>query len=438
MLESSPAGGLLDGLTDCPAPPRPEVAPSRSFTTLLDGLDVSCSSEATRTAAATSASDATQPSADAAASALPGSPGFTRSADQCLDEKGEAVRAEARAKSRERSVLDEAVCLILSVDCPPTPDLVALAPALVAAETAAADAPCQSTVSEGQGESAPEDAQKTPHQPPSAPFAAGPPSAADQRVEAPPFLEGSAAAGDAPATNFGKDTPGVSVARVDNAPPSDAKLRQELLAALPLERAPGGPSAVDTFVAASVRAVSKDVRQPGSQPDPDPREDNANALLAARAADRTGILVHAAFSEPVATTFVRVDAASLASTVPDVQDGARLDTQIVQAIHLQWRDGAGTARVTLEPEYLGRLTVELRVSAGAVTATLHADSPEVRAWIESHDDLLRQGLSERGLSLDRLLVFEGTPSGDHARGNAEARRRWARQEPPRPARTRTG
>jgi flagellar hook-length control protein FliK len=112
---------------------------------------------------------------------------------------------------------------------------------------------------------------------------------------------------------------------------------------------------------------------------------------------------------------------------PGVPSDARLDTQIVQAMRLQWRDGAGRAVVTLEPEYLGAITVTLHVRNGAVTATLEADNPQVRAWMEANEPLLRQGLLEQGLSLDRLLV-SGEERSDERRQPGD-RRRPAPQEP---------
>src|SRR5262249_38509338 len=55
-------------------------------------------------------------------------------------------------------------------------------------------------------------------------------------------------------------------------------------------------------------------------------------------------------------------------------------SSIVQSMRLQMHDGVGTAVVHLEPEYLGAVSISLRVENGVVTASLHAENPQVRAW----------------------------------------------------------
>src|SRR6185436_4446436 len=79
---------------------------------------------------------------------------------------------------------------------------------------------------------------------------------------------------------------------------------------------------------------------------------------------------------------------------------SELPQQIVQAMRLQWNNGVGDARISLRPDYLGDLSIAIRVERGDVTATLTASQPEVRQWIESHEATLRQMLSDRGLQLD--------------------------------------
>jgi flagellar hook-length control protein FliK len=121
-----------------------------------------------------------------------------------------------------------------------------------------------------------------------------------------------------------------------------------------------------------------------------------------------------------------VNAAS--ATVPD-----DLSTQIVQAVRMQWSDGAGEARITLTPDYLGDVTVSLRVDQGSVTAVLHADSPAVRTWMQANEPLLNQALSEQGLRLERLVVSEQPPAED---GDAPRDGSGRQQEQPRRRRPR--
>jgi flagellar hook-length control protein FliK len=90
-----------------------------------------------------------------------------------------------------------------------------------------------------------------------------------------------------------------------------------------------------------------------------------------------------------------------------VRDTADLPQQIVQAMRFQLTNtGGGDAHIRLQPEYLGDLTISLRVERGDVNATLSASAPEVRQWIERHEPLLRQMLSDRGLQLSEFVVNE--------------------------------
>jgi flagellar hook-length control protein FliK len=120
------------------------------------------------------------------------------------------------------------------------------------------------------------------------------------------------------------------------------------------------------------------------------------------------------------------------STTPLDGDVSR---QIVQSIRLQWSQGVGTARVTLQPDYLGDLSIDIRVDHGAVTAVLDASSASVRQWLEGHEPLLRQGLSDQGLTLDRLVIKQDPPqpsmSGGQQQGQEreEPQRRQPREAP---------
>jgi hypothetical protein len=114
----------------------------------------------------------------------------------------------------------------------------------------------------------------------------------------------------------------------------------------------------------------------------------------------------------------------------DPPTGDAIHAQIVRSIRMQWTGGLGEARVTLRPEYLGDVVASITVDRGLVTATLHADTPEVRRWIESHAASLRDALGEHGLQLDRLAVVE--PERDAAPGDRQGRSRGRAPQPPTP------
>jgi hypothetical protein len=102
-------------------------------------------------------------------------------------------------------------------------------------------------------------------------------------------------------------------------------------------------------------------------------------------------------------------AAAGASAPVTPADGAELVPQIVQAVKLQWNGDIGEAHLRLRPDYLGELTVSIHVDGGVVTATLASDLPTVREWLQRHESLLRQGLADQGLQLDRLVVAGEAP-----------------------------
>ena len=117
-----------------------------------------------------------------------------------------------------------------------------------------------------------------------------------------------------------------------------------------------------------------------------------------------------------------------------IDDGS-LNRQIVQAIQLQSHNGVGDARLTLQPEYLGEVTIALRVEDGGVIAHVSAAAADVREWLGANEAMLRQGLMEHGLKLDRLIVSEepAEPSRDtrdhHAR---QQQQQQQRDDEPRP------
>lgn len=113
---------------------------------------------------------------------------------------------------------------------------------------------------------------------------------------------------------------------------------------------------------------------------------------------------------------------------------AGLPRQIVQSIRLRAQNGGGEAHIRLKPDYLGELTVAVKVEQGVVTARLHAETPAVREWMEANQQGLRHSLAEQGLRLDRLTVTDQPPT---AESDDRDRRRQSRQngqsrEEPRP------
>jgi flagellar hook-length control protein FliK len=92
--------------------------------------------------------------------------------------------------------------------------------------------------------------------------------------------------------------------------------------------------------------------------------------------------------------------------------------QIVQSMRLQFRDGIGEAVLTLKPEHLGTVSISLRVENGGLKASVQAEMPEVRQWLQSQQDSLRSALSEHGLRLDR---FDVEPDGRRQSSSSDTR-----------------
>ena len=105
-----------------------------------------------------------------------------------------------------------------------------------------------------------------------------------------------------------------------------------------------------------------------------------------------------------------------------------LPKQIVQAIRLQWNQGIGDARITLQPEYLGEMSIAIRVEHGAVSAELQSSVPAVREWIDSHQPMLRQALAAQGLDLQRLTTID-TPAASEDKRDGQSESHQQHEEP---------
>lgn len=112
------------------------------------------------------------------------------------------------------------------------------------------------------------------------------------------------------------------------------------------------------------------------------------------------------------------------SSVPTPSDTglSTVGPQLIRSLQMQVRDGGGQVRLTLSPEHLGTVTVDVRVEGRQVTAVLAAETAAVRSWLTAHEQDLRAGLAELGLTLENLVIRdEDTPrerqqqARDHAR-----------------------
>jgi flagellar hook-length control protein FliK len=144
--------------------------------------------------------------------------------------------------------------------------------------------------------------------------------------------------------------------------------------------------------------------------------------------------VHAVGAQPavvyVAAPAAAPDRAALAA--PELSP--KTPDQIVQSIRLLWSRGAGEAQIRLEPRAFGELTVSVRVEHGQVVARLQAESPAVREWLQNNHSMLRHGLAEQNLALERLDI--AAPTRDAHESPARDGQRRQHDDAPAPRRPR--
>ena len=97
-------------------------------------------------------------------------------------------------------------------------------------------------------------------------------------------------------------------------------------------------------------------------------------------------------------------AAPVAPYAPVSPYAPDLGPQIIKGLQLQLTAGGGDMKLTLTPEHLGEVTIQVKVTDRHVTATLASETPEVRQWMAAHQDDLRRGLTGLGLTLDEVIV----------------------------------
>lgn len=146
------------------------------------------------------------------------------------------------------------------------------------------------------------------------------------------------------------------------------------------------------------------------------------------------------FSPAVARAFAPQALDASAALLPEGETASAV-SQIVQSMRVQALAGGGEAQISLQPGYLGGVTVTVRVDQDTVTASVSADTPAVREALRSQESTLRQTLSDQGLRLDRFEVTEPSQTprrhsngGDRSPADEQPRSRsQKRRDPSAPA-----
>jgi hypothetical protein len=95
------------------------------------------------------------------------------------------------------------------------------------------------------------------------------------------------------------------------------------------------------------------------------------------------------------------------SSVPDHQIPRNTDefiNEIVRQFNLVARKGGGEAHISLKPDFLGGMRLNLRLDNGEVSSFILVDNPAVKDLIISRLNVLEQGLLQHGLSLGSFQV----------------------------------
>lgn len=157
-----------------------------------------------------------------------------------------------------------------------------------------------------------------------------------------------------------------------------------------------------------------DAGDPSSHQDAGPRQGQARRAEGGQAAAGLAVAVPAAFEVALGSP-VTLAGPPVPTTTPESlppSTGAQVSAQLIQSLRMQFRNGIGDAVLHLRPEHLGEVTVALRVEHGVVSASIQAEDPAVRHWLASQESALRDGLSQHGLDLGRLVVEPDEPR-DH-------------------------
>jgi flagellar hook-length control protein FliK len=155
----------------------------------------------------------------------------------------------------------------------------------------------------------------------------------------------------------------------------------------------------------------------------------AVTLTGARAEAAVQAFTSLAAESPLGVTGLPSDATptagqDAAASVASPQESAANVHSMVRAMRMQVTDGGGEARLQLNPEHLGQVTLTVKVEQGRVAAHIQAETADASRWIETHQSNLRSALEEQGLEVKELLVStdpDGRREREQARSQPKAR-----------------
>jgi flagellar hook-length control protein FliK len=127
------------------------------------------------------------------------------------------------------------------------------------------------------------------------------------------------------------------------------------------------------------------------------------------AAIASGVSPSPAGAVPAATISSSAQQAGSDETARDLPVADQLATVLAPAAHQP--DGSYQVNIRLQPEDLGVVNVELRLEAGTVNVSLHAEGDATGDMLRQNLGQLRQQLANTGLTTGRFDVSSGIGAG---------------------------
>ena len=197
-------------------------------------------------------------------------------------------------------------------------------------------------------------------------------------------------------------------AQPDAPQPGTATLQPQVAIA-PAASATGG-TAGDALLASLLRSLQTAFPPLGEAKSDSATADSGSSLgpVATTTPSTSSVFASLGLGPIVSTTFdssAPAPAQNQPASTPSYVDPNGIVDQVLAGISMRYQpDGTQTVRMRLVPESLGDVTVNLQVQNGSVTATLLAQTTDVRDALLANQQLLVRSLADAGLKLSSFTV----------------------------------
>lgn len=108
-----------------------------------------------------------------------------------------------------------------------------------------------------------------------------------------------------------------------------------------------------------------------------------------------------------AKTVLTQDTPKVSSTTNVSHYADSIFNQIVEKAHIALGDGQSEMKIQLQPDFLGKVNMQIKVEEGVITAKFAAENLQVKQLIEANLSNLRQNLADQGFNVQQLQVTVG-------------------------------